>query len=112
MNSILASPDLTRFPRFPMSGPPTGHEGTSMLSLPGHTMIYNDQAGMEGVEIETPEGMLISFATRYALERFIRENRVSADDAAALRAIDARAMPVRTEDVWVPAATSDHWRPG
>lgn len=73
-----------------------------MASMPGHRMVYNDELGMAGVEIETPEGMLISFNGRLALERFIHENQVSADDSAALRAIDERADRIRSPDAWTP----------
>jgi hypothetical protein len=89
--ALTAVEARTPFPPFPISGPPTGYEGKPLESMPGHRMVYSDDFGMEGVEIETPEGMRISFSNREALERFIREIHLSTADAAALRAIDARA---------------------
>lgn len=65
-------------------------------------MVFNDDFGMAGVEIETPEGMLISFSNKQALERFIHENNLTVEDAAALRAIDSRADPLRSPDSWAP----------
>lgn len=85
----------TVLPQIPMPGPPTGHEGKPMQSLPGHTMAYNDEPGMEGVEIETPDGMRIAFEGPKALDRFLRQNNISASDSAALHAIAARADLLR-----------------
>jgi hypothetical protein len=65
-------------------------------------MVYCDRFGAEGVEIETPEGMVISFGGKQALERFIKEMNVSAEDGEALRAIDARADLVRNPHGWTP----------
>ena len=75
-----------------------------VLSLQGHRMVYNGDFSMAGVEIETPEGMLISFSGKHALERFIKEHRLSAEDGAALRAIDARADALRSPHTWAPGA--------
>jgi hypothetical protein len=94
--------DYTPFPRFPMSRPATGHEGKLLNSLPAHRMVYSDRFGEEGVEIETPEGMVISFGGKQALERFISEMNISAEDGEALRAIDARADLVRNPHGWTP----------
>jgi hypothetical protein len=86
------------FPRFPISGPPTGYEGKVMLSMPEHKMVYCEEIGMEGVEIETLEGMRIAFDGKHALERFIREKSVSPEDSAGLRAIHARADLLRSPE--------------
>jgi hypothetical protein len=100
------------FPLFPMSGPETGHEGRLIHSMPGHRMVYNGDLGMAGVEIETPDGMLISFGSKTALERFVQENQLTAEDCTALRAIDARADRLRSPDTWVPSMPStDSRRP-
>jgi hypothetical protein len=78
------------------SAPETGFEGKSLQSMPGHKMVYNDHVGMAGVDIEAPDGTLTSFGGKQALQRFIEEKGISAEDAAALRAIDARADPFRS----------------
>jgi len=75
-------------------------------------MVYNGDIGMAGVEVETPDGMLISFGGKQALERFIQENNLTAEDGAALRAIDARADLLRSPDTWAPSTPSKNlWRP-
>lgn len=66
-----------------------------MKSLPGHRMFYNEEPGMEGVEIETPEGMRIAFYNSRALERFLCEMNVSSSDRDALAALDARSTCLR-----------------
>jgi hypothetical protein len=61
-------------------------------------MVYRDEFGAAGVEVETPEGMLIAFGGKDALERFIEEMKISVEDGEALRAIDARADLLRAPE--------------
>ena len=64
-------------------------------SLPGHTLHYNDSPGMAGAEIHTPDGQIISFGGREALDRFAEENNLSEKDVSALRELESRAEKYR-----------------
>lgn len=74
--------------------------GIPMESMPGHRMVYNDQPGMAGVEVVTPNLDRISFGGRPAVESFIQENNIPAQEAQVLRVLDAGADRVRSEPAY------------
>jgi hypothetical protein len=65
--------------------------GTPMVSMPGNVMVYNDQPGMAGAEIHTPDGQVIAFGGKPAIEQFAEENKLAPEDTAKLLALDAMA---------------------
>ena len=63
----------------------------NMVSMPGNVMVYNDQPGMAGAEIHTPDGQVIAFGGKPAIEQFAEENKLAPEDTAKLLALDAMA---------------------
>lgn len=65
--------------------------GTPMASMPGHRMVYNDEPGMAGAEIHTPDGQVIAFGGKAAIEQYAAENNLAAEDKQTLLDLDAMA---------------------
>lgn len=64
-----------------------------MVSMPGKTMVYNDQPGTAGAEIINEDGSRLTFGGKPGLEAFIADNNLADADATALRALEERAAP-------------------
>lgn len=72
--------------------------GAPMVSMPGNVMVYNDQPGMAGAEIHTPDGRVISFGGKPAIEQFAEENNLAPEDKQKLLDLEAMADKYRNSN--------------
>jgi putative DNA primase/helicase len=61
-----------------------------MQSMVGKTMSFNDQPGRRGAEIVDEDGTRIVFGGKQEIDRFVRVNKLSKEDAQTLNELDAK----------------------
>lgn len=62
-----------------------------MASMPGHFMTYCDTPGMAGAEIHTPDGRIISFGGKPAIEKFAEQTNLAPEDKQKLLDLESLA---------------------
>jgi hypothetical protein len=61
-----------------------------MRSKPDSVMIYNDQPGRQGVEVWKQDGTHVAFGSEEAINRFVKEHKLSPKDVQTLNELNSR----------------------
>lgn len=71
-------------------------QGIPLKSMPGKYAVFNSEPGQTGAEIIDRQGRRECLGNAETIDRFAAQNKLSADDLKALKAMDARAVPHRS----------------